>query len=156
MQQVSEDLIREIFARAAEAPVVLVTIEAEGIGAPIRVSSDPDGITSRGEDFAYFPFSFAWGGAGQDETAKQAKLEIGNVDGRIAEAIRLATGNPVVTIEVVRRAAPDVVEMAMTGAKLVDAEIDDPRVSGTLKPRTFADEPACKARYIAARTPGLF
>lgn len=156
MQDVSEDMIREIFARSVETPVALVTITAEGLDAPIRASSDPEGTTSRGEEYPYFPFNFAWGGAAQDESARDAMLEIGNTDGAIAMAIRQAEGQPSVTVELVRRAAPDVVEMAMIGARLIDAEVDDPRVRGTLKPKTLSDEPACKARYIAARTPGLF
>lgn len=156
MQDVSEDLIREVFSRSVEAPVVLVTLEAEGFDQPIRASSDPDGTISRGETYPYFPFSFAWGGAAQDETAKQARIEIGNTDGAIAYAIRTAEEQPRLTVELVRRAAPDVVEMAMVDARLTDAEVDDPKVSGTIKPRAFSEEPACKARYIASRTPGLF
>lgn len=156
MQEVTEDYVRGAIARDAEPTVLLVTITAEGLDEPIRASSDPDGTTSRGDEYPYFPFGFAWPGAAADEPVRQAKLEIGNTDGRIADAIRQAAGNPLVTVELVRKAAPDVVEMAMVDARLSDAEIDDPKVSGTLKPRSFEDEPACKARYIIARTPGLF
>lgn len=156
MQEVTEDMIRQVYAREAEAPVILVTIDAEGLDEPIRASSDPDGTTSRGDLYPYFPFSFAWGGASSDETSRQARIEIGNTDGVIALAIRTAEGQPLVTIEAVRREAPDVVEMAMVDAQLFDAEVDGPRVTGTIRPKNFADEPACKARYIAARTPGLF
>lgn len=156
MQDVTEAFVRAVFNREAEKVVLLVTLDAPGLDGPILACSDPDGFESRGDVFEYFPFSFGWGGAAADEPVRQASLEIGNTDGRIAEAVRTATGNPTATIEMVRAAAPDTVELAMNGAKVADVDIDDPKVTATLKPRSFAEEPACKARYIIARTPGLF
>ena len=111
---------------------------------------------SRGQTYEYLPFRFTWAGASVEEHVKIAKVEIMNRDRRIAEAIRLAVGSPRMTIELVRIAAPDVVEMTMKHAKLADAEVDDPTVTGTLMPKSFKTEPAVSARYIYSRTPGLF
>jgi len=155
MQDVSEAMIRAIFKRAAEPTALLVTITAEGLETPIRASSDPDGTESRGDHFPYFPFTFGWGGAAADEPVRGATLEIGNTDGEIALAVRTITGAPLATVEVVRTASPDVVELAMVDAKVSDVEVDDPRVTAQIIPKNFEDEPACKARYIMARTPGL-
>lgn len=156
MQDVSEAFVRAVYARDAEPTALLVTLSAEGLAEPIRVCSDPDGLDSRGESYEFFPFTFGWPGSSVDEPSRGATLVIGNTDGRIAEAVRFATGNPLASVELVRTLAPDAVEMAIIGAKVSDVEIDDPKVTASLKPRSFNDEPACKARYIIARTPGLF
>ena len=153
---VTEEFVRAIFARAIEPTALLVTIRAEGLEEPIRATSHPDGLTSGGIEYPFFPFGFAWGGAAADEPSKEAKLEIGNTDGRISTAVRQATGDPRIDVELVRVSAPDVVELAMIDAKIENIEVDDPTVTATIKPRAFEDEPANKARYIAARTPGLF
>lgn len=156
MQDVTPDLVRAIFRRTVAPTAVLVTLEADGVD-PIRASSDPDGTTSNGEDFPYFPFSFAWGGASAEEPSKRAKLEIGSADGRIEDAIRALPNNaaPTATVQLVRVAAPDVVEVAIDGASVDDVEFDAPKVTANLSPRDFS-EPACHARYTAARTPALF
>lgn len=156
MLDVSEEMIRASFARQVEQMTVLVTIEAEGLVEPIRASSDPDGTVSRGETYRYHPFAFSGGGASADEPVRRVRLEIGNVDGRLSEAARTVTGNPIATMETVRAVAPDVVELAIEEARVADIEVDDPKITATLNPREFATEPACKARYIIARTPGLF
>lgn len=155
MQNVTEDMVRDVYSRVKEPKALLLTLVADGIS-PLLLTNEPNGVTSRGQYYEYFPFGFTWAGAGQDEPIKNAKVEIMNRDRRIAEAIRLATGEPKVTVELIRLAAPDTVEMAMTDAKLGDAEVDDPRVTGNLLPKSFKTEPAVSARYIYARTPGLF
>lgn len=153
---VTEDFVRAIFARVVEPTALLVTIRAEGLEEPVRATSHPDGLVSGGIAYPFFPFGFSWGGAAADEPAKEARLEIGNTDGRISSAIRQATGDPRIDVELVRVSAPDVVELAMIDAKIDSVEVDEPKVTATIKPRAFEEEPACKARYIAARTPGLF
>lgn len=154
-ESVSEAMIRGVYNRVKEAKALLLTLSADGIDT-LFLTNWPDSMTSRGQFYEYFPFGFTWAGAGLDEPVKNAKLEIMNRDKRIAEAIRLATGRPKVTVELVRIASPDIVEMAMSEAGLGDAEIDDPRVTGNLHPRSFKTEPSVSARYIYARTPGLF
>jgi hypothetical protein len=134
---------------------VLVTLEAEGLAEPIRASSDPAGTVSRGDDFPHYPFTFEGGGASNDEPSRSVKLEIGNVDGRIGEAVRTVTGVPIATIETVRAATPDEVEIAIEEAEVSSAEIDQPSVTATLMPRDFDSEPVISKRYIRARTPGL-
>ena len=156
MQDVSEDFVRAVFKRAVEPTAMLLTLTADGLEEPIRASSDRDGTVSGGIEFPYFPFAFAWGGAAAEEPVKDASLEIGNTDGRISRAIRTAQGNPLIDVELVRTSAPDVVELAMIGAKVANVDVDEPKVSASIKPKSFDDEPACKARYIIARTPGLY
>jgi len=156
MENVSEAMVRAAFARHPEPLAVLVTLEADGLDAPLRFSSDQDGTVSRGLPYRHFPFNFTGGGASNEEVTRGVSLEIGNTDGRIAEAVRAATGTPIATIETVRVAAPDVVELAIEEAPVSDVEIDNPKVTANLLPRDFRSEPACQANYNRKRTPGLF
>lgn len=155
MLDVSEDMIRAVFSRQVEPLAVLVTLEAEGLADPILVTSNPNGTTSLGREFVYFPFTISGGGASIEEQTRAVKLEIGNVDGAISEAIRTVTGVPLVSFETIRVAAPDDIELAIDQAEMTSAEVAEPTVTGTMLPRDFAGEPVISKRYIAARTPGL-
>lgn len=156
-QELSAEAIEEIYSEDGPGLALLITIDSDELDQPIRASSDPDGTTSRGMDFEHFPFGFTFGGSGQDEPSRQAKLEIGNVDARITEAIRsLPAGAQVrATAETVLLDNPDEVEMAVHDARVMDVEVDDPKVTANLQPKSFDTEPAQKARYIGSRTPGL-
>jgi hypothetical protein len=155
MLDVSEDMIRAVFTRQVEPLAMLVTIAADGLAEPILVTSDPNGTTSLDREFIYFPFTFTGGGASVEEQTRSVKIEIGNTDGAISEAIRTVTGVPLLTFETVRVSAPDDVEIAIVDAEMIAADVVEPTVTGTLMPRNFANEPAISKRYIAARTPGL-
>ncbi len=164
MQDISEDLVRELFAGEPEEPVLLITLSADGLDDPIRAASHDGrlagttrrGVLSRGEIFDFAPFEFTWAGAGEGEPSRDAKLEMFIRDGDVARAIRTATGQPTVTAEMVRLSEPDVVEMAMTDAEVAEAEIDAPKAIATIRSRDFAAEPACKASYNPSRTPGAY
>lgn len=154
--EITEAYVRAVFSETIEETALLLRLSADGLEAPILATSYPDGLTSGGLEYPFFPFGFVWGGAAADEPAREARLEIGNTDGRIAEAIRQATGNPRIDVELVRVSAPDVVELAMIDGEIKSVDVDEPKVTATIRGRSLDDEPACKARYIAARTPGLF
>lgn len=156
MREVTPEMIDDIFSEQVKLSVLLCTITAPGLAEPIRVCDLDGGITSRGQDYEYFPFTFSMPGASETEIIREAKLEIFNRDARITNAIRVATGTPMVTVELVKLSNPDYVEIALEDALVTDAESDDPKVTATLQSKTYSTEPACKARYVAARTPGLF
>lgn len=161
----SLDMVTSLFSQRVEPQAMLVTIEADGVdGGPLRFSSSPDGQTSngrqglvsRGEDFEFFPFEIAFSGAGVGEVVRDTQIVIGNRGGQVAAALEGVTGQPTLTLELVRTAAPDQVERAMTGATLTSHEEQGPKITGTLKPRRFDTEPACNKSYISANTPALF
>ncbi len=153
----SPEAIEQIYSEDGPAMALLITLDSATLVEPIRASSDPDGTTSRGFDFPHYPFAFVFGGAGQDEPSRGAKLEIANSDARIMRAVRsLPAGAQVgATAELVLLDAPDEVEMAVIGARVGDVECDDPKVTANIEPRSFDTEPANQARYIGSRTPGL-
>lgn len=157
MREVTEDLIREVYAQGGAAPAaLLVTITAAGMADPIRITDCPDGVTSRGEDYLFFPLNFAFPGAGVDEPEREPRMELANVDGRIAEAVRAATSVPIITVEMVRLEEPDVVEVAVRDAEARNVQVEGAKVTMNLRGRNIARELACSKRYVAARTPGLF
>lgn len=156
-QDLSPDAIEAIYAEDGPPMSLLITLDSDTLDAPIRASSDPDGTTSRGEDYPHFPFGFAFGGAGPDEPARGAKLEIANSDARIMRSIRALPAGAQVSCsaELVLTDSPDDVELGMNAARVQDVELDDPKVTANIQPKSFDDEPANQARYIGARTPGL-
>lgn len=156
-QDFSPDMIEAIYSEDGPAMSLLITLDSADLDDPIRASSDPEGTTSRGDDYPHFPFGFAFGGASPEEASKGAKLEIANSDARIMRAIRsLPAGAQVsCSAELVLTDDPDEVELAMTSARVGDVECDDPKVTANIQPKDFDDEPACSARYVGARTPGL-
>jgi hypothetical protein len=164
MQNVSLAMVEALYAENVEPLAILVSLTATGLSAPLLFTNYPGGsdannpgLESNGQFYTFFPFQLAWGGAGQTEPVRQTQIVIGDgADVRIANAIRTAVGQPVVNIQAVRVSSPNVVEMAITNAVLMDAEIAGARITGTLKPREFDSEPACAARYTIARTPSLF
>lgn len=153
---VSEAYVRASFARTTPDIALLVTVRADGLDEPLRATSWPGGIESRGVDYPYMPFNFAWQGAGTGEIARAARLEIANIDGRISEAVRTAIGRPAVDVESIRVEDPNTVELGLTDAGLAEVEIDDTHATGTLSPRDFATEPACGPRYTIFRVPAAF
>ena len=160
----SAEMVTTLFARTIEPMALLVTIEAEGLDGLLRLTDCPDGrtstgakgLSSRGQDYEFFPFSFAFPGAGAGESARAAKVVIGNRSGEIAEALEGVTGQPTLTVELVRVSAPDSVERAMTRAVLTDHEEGSASITGSIASRRFDTEPACKSSYISAKVPSLF
>ena len=160
----SPAMVTTLFSRAIEPVALLATIQADGLDGLLRLTDCPDartstgskGLVSRGQDFEYFPFSFAFPGAGQGESARGAKVVIGNRSGEIAEALEGVTGQPTITVELVRVCAPDSVERAMTGATLSDHEESSASITANIASRRFDPEPACRSSYIEAKTPSLF
>jgi hypothetical protein len=162
-QPVSEAYVRALYASTTPDIALLVTIRADGLAEPLRATTWPAplpgstrlGLVSRGSTYAYFPFSFTWGGSGVGEISRSAKLEIANVDGEVSRAVRTAVGKPTVDVESVRISDPDVVEMGMVDAGLDQVEIDRTHASATISGRDFANEPAVGPRYTSSRTPAV-
>lgn len=156
MQDLSDDAIKNAYSSVVEADVALLTITATNLAEPIKCCDQPGGFTSRGVFYKFAAFTVSFGGASMDEPSKVARLEIENLDGSMMLAARTVKNRPSLLVEVVRLNEPDVVEQSFVGVKMDDVEVDDRRLSFTLSPRDFKREPACAARYVIARTPGLF
>lgn len=147
---------RAVTARETdELFLILLTIGVGLIDPPIRVVNDALALTSRGVEFIAFPFEITL--PGQDaETVRRVSLRIDNVDRAIVAALRMLAAPPTVTIEVVRRAEPDVIEAGPFDMKLVAGVYDASQVEielgfeDVLNARFPADD------FAPADYPGLF
>lgn len=155
-EDLTDEMIKSAYSSEVQPEAVLLEITADNLLEPIYVSDQPDGILSNSVFYPYYPFTVALGGASIDEPIKSARLEIANLDGSLTLAARTVANKPKLTARVVRLDNPDLVEQEFNGVIIDDVEIDDQRLVFALSPRSFKSEAACHARYLIARTPGLF
>lgn len=135
--------------------LLLLTIEAEGLSEPIRVVNDREDLFSRGQRFLAYPFEIDLPGD-DGETVARVTLRIDNVDRRIVEPIRTATGLPAVTLEVVRRAEPDAVEAGPFVMAIVEARADALTVEAECVFEDVLSAAFPAGQYTPADYPGLF
>lgn len=138
-----------------EVWLILLTIAAEGLTEPIRVVNDRADLFSRGQRFVAFPFEIDLPGD-DGETVARVTLRIDNVDRRIVEAMRTATGVPALTIEVVRRAAPDVIEAGPFDLSIAEARADALTVEAECVFEDVLSLAFPAGQYTPADYPGLF
>lgn len=148
------EMVRDIYAQDAKPGAVLVTITATGLDEPLRLTDWPAGLTV-GED-VYEPSTFTvdWGGAGDGEPARAARIEMA-ATGEAVELIRIAT-DAVVKVEQVRVSAPGQAERALRDTELGSAEVSAGTIKVALRGADYGDEYAVAARYTLARTPGAY
>lgn len=157
-EPVSEDMVRAIYRQGGALDgALLVTVWAPTLADTLRFTNREGGISSRGEEFKFVPFSWAFTGASADQPSREARLEIGR-DARIVNAIRTAPKNTelLAMVELVKASQPDEVERAFRGARVPSSELQGGSITFTLTSKSFADEWGCSKRYIMSRTPSLF
>lgn len=135
--------------------LLLLTITAVGLTEPIRVVNDRQDVTSRGNLHVAYPFECDLPGD-SGETVQRVTLRIDNVDRGIISAIRAVREPPAVTLEVIRRAAPDTVEAGPFVMSLVEARADAFAVEGELVYEDVLNAPFPAHTYNPADYPGLF
>ncbi len=140
---------------AAEAFLVLLTIDHTDISPPIRVVNNTANVTSRGDEFIAFPFDIELP-RDDAEAPPRARLTIDNVTREIAQSIRLITSAPTVLIEVIRASVPDTVEVSFPVFFLRDVKSDRLKVSGELVVEDLMTEPFPAGQFTPAHFPGLF
>lgn len=134
---------------------VLLTISHPDMPEAIRVCSGGRNVTSRGNDFIAYPFSLH---LPEDEEGRspRARLSIDNVERHIVQAVRNLTSSPFVTIEIIRHAAPDVVEARFDDFRFTNITYDSQAVEGDLTVEDFTAEPYPAACFSPSLFPGLF
>ncbi len=91
-----------------EAFVELLTVNHPNLAAPIRLTSHPQGTTSRGQVFIFFPFQFVLPDDTQ-ESPGRASIRIDNIDRTILAALRGLADPPTILYEIVLESDPDYV-----------------------------------------------
>lgn len=152
----SQGFVSEVFAQeSGDVLVALLTLEHADLVGPMRFANQIKAVSSRGNAFEAFPFLLTL--PNQGEAARGVmRLEIDNVDQRIAQTLRSLTSAPLVTVELVLASDPDTVEMAFPQFELVSASWGVASVSGDLAVRDDDDEPSIAWVFNPASAPALF
>ena len=145
-----------------EAFIVLVTIDHPDLPEPIYLNSSGANIDSRVSlglgPWLACPFQVTLSDD-SDDRPPQAKLVIDNVDRGLVAAIREAAAGgvaPVVTLEVVKASAPDLVEMVLTDFEMREITYNSLTIETTLTLESLFNEPACGYSFTPTHFPGLF
>ena len=154
--QVSTSFIRSAFQpETDEVWLILLTLSHPDLSDDIRVVHNPETITSRGLDYIGFAFDLILPSDTEDR-APVAELRIDNVSREIAQSVRSISSAPTVTIEIIRAADPDTVELSLTGFTLQNVRWDALAVSGRLALDDISVEPYPAGSFTPASFPGLF
>ncbi len=138
-----------------EVFLILLTLSHPQLAEPIRVTSDAVPTVSREQVFSPFPFDLTLPDDAEG-TAPAARLSIDNIDRRVVMAVRSLQSAAYVLIEIVRAAAPDVIEAKFEDFRLTDISYDSQVVAGNLTLEDFISEPFPAAIFSPGLFPGLF
>jgi len=149
-----------------EAFIVLVTIEHPDLPVPVYLNNSgenvPRTIIVDGDPveviFLACPFQVTLSDD-SDDRPPQAKLVIDNIDRGLVAAIRGAAAGgvaPVITLEVVKASALDLVEMVLTDFEMREITYNSLTIESTLTLESLFNEPACGYSFTPTHFPGLF
>lgn len=150
--------------QTSEAFIVLLTITHPGLTDDIRLASDPKeilpeanvrGVMSRGQEYIFMPFSMNLPSQNDTGTSR-ATISIDNIDRRMVEAVRTATGALNITIEIVLSSDTDTVEVSVPDFKMDRITYDALTISGDISVEYFDLEPYPSKRFTPSDFPGLF
>ncbi len=149
-------LKQEVFLQDTnEVFLILLTITHDDIDPSIRVVNNNEAITSNGNLFTAFPFNIELPDS-RENAVPRARLSIDNVSREIAEAIRTITTVATITIEIIRAADPDTIEITWAPFNLRNVTWDMTKVSGDLVSEEIEMEPFPIGQFTPANSPGLF
>ena len=132
----------------------LLTLYPEG-QSPIRLVSNTQDITSRGNVYTAFPFEPVFPKDEEGQIAS-AKIRLDNVTRSLIDEIRSLASPLRVALEVVLASTPDTVEVGFYDFTLRSVTYDATKLEGTLTLEDFLSEPYPKDIMSAAMFPGQF
>jgi hypothetical protein len=152
----TEPAVRSMLSRETDQVYLqLLTIAAEGLEEPIRVTNDTQPVTSRGLEFVVFPFDFILPETGTAQLP-EIQLSIANADPTILNSLRSLTSLPELLLEIVLADTPDVVEMSIPGLRLEAADYTADTISGTLTAGHQLQRIYPGYRFSKTAFPGLY
>jgi Domain of unknown function (DUF1833) len=135
----SVDGVTELSAQeTGTAWLVLITVDHPDLDQPIRVTSDGVETISQGNVFAPFPFEVTL--PDDVEGRAQALLKIDNTSLEVIALLRGLASPPVLTLQIVRSADPDVIEGEWVGIEWRSSQYDVGAITGTLTVDDLATE----------------
>lgn len=133
---------------------VLAEISHPGLSETLYLTTNPDGLTSNGQVYTFFPFNVVL--PGDTDTLPRAKVTFQNVDRTIGETILDLIDPPLITFKVVTSLDFDTVEFEAANLLLVKITGDALQISGELIVRRFDSEPWPRTRADKALLPALW
>jgi hypothetical protein len=158
-RDVSLEFIAAVNAQETdEAFIVLVTIDHPDLPEPVYLNNSGANVVSRTLTFLACPFQPTLA-EDSDDGPPVAKLIIDNIDRGLVATVREAAAGgvaPVVTLELVKASAPDLVEAEFTDFEMRDITYNALTIEATLTLESLFKEPACGYSFTPTYFPGLF
>ena len=153
----TEDAKKEIIKdESAAVFLYLVKIEADGFD-PLYFVDNTETITSNGIEYLPCAFRCVLPEQNDDGTSKPCRIELDNVDRRIAEIVeQTVTVQIILTASVVMAQNPDVIETGPLRFILRNVSISKVTVSAELYDFYLYDRNLPGLRYSPMDFPGLF
>lgn len=153
----TEDAKKEISKdESAAVFLYLVKIEADGFD-PLYFVDNTETITSNGIEYLPCAFRCVLPEQNDDGTSKPCRIELDNVDRRIAEIVeQTVTVQIILTASVVMAQNPDVIETGPLRFILRNVSISKETVSAELYDFYLYDRNLPGLRYSPVDFPGLF
>ena len=132
----------------------LLTIETRGKD-PLRLVNNNESIISNGLEYLPFPFKLNLP-SDTGEKLPRITLTISNISKEIIEAIRSESTPPVLTIEMISSAYPDIVEKRLDFLTLRAVSYDANTITGELEVINVLSSGFPAEVYDPVHFPGLF
>lgn len=168
LANLSAAALQAMFSPDADDDLIcLLTFTGTGISPPIRladgftgrISEDSEeivyGVTSRSNDYIYLPLQISL--PTEEQTAvPRCTLTIHDVTRYLTPVIRSISTPPSVTLELVLKSTPDVVEASFPGFLMGGITYNADTVTADLTVETLVTEPFPAGTFVPSSFPGLF
>lgn len=140
---------------SADALIVLIEFDGEGIDDPFRFALNDANIAHAGQ--TYFASGFQYKPPPQTEDRSSVgRLRLDNVDRVLSDAVRGLTEKPQVQILEVLAATPDIIEETYPVFTLFDIQWDIHWMEGAIGVPDDKDAPLTDYKYTPAEAPALY
>ena len=150
---ISDDFRGDAWSAEGDQPLVLLTIEHADI-TTIRLVDNRVDVTSGGDIYTAKAFTLRLPDSLEDAPSG-GRLRIDNVSRELGEAIRTISSPPDVTIELIRQADPDTIEMSWPAMQMTNTQFDFLTVEGDLGFENLNREPYPFLTFSPAEFPGV-
>ena len=148
-------MLRQLSAQESDdVALVLLTLSRADWGDATRLVADEEEVTSRGQLFMPYAFTFLLPTDGDE--APTAKLVVDNVARDLVDNVWAVTGPVSVMLEIVLASAPDTLVTSWTGFEMRAITGDSSQISGELAFENLREQRFPKGRFYPSNFPGLF
>lgn len=140
--------------QTGEILLPLVTLEHPDWAGPVRLVRNSESIISRGQTYTAYPFDVELPAVTR-ERVEPGRLLAANVSRELVPALRQVEGPIAVTLELVRAAAPDVVELSLPQLEIAAITADAAVIEAPLSLRDLTTQRYPEGQLSPATFPGL-